>query len=205
MAETESLLKLLERLPPRPAPSMDRLLDSTERCLARYGFGRTSMSDIAREMRVARTTLYRQVGSVEEAIALVASRQLHRFTDDLLAVLSSPEGAGPAAFVRAMAGAVRFARTDPVCRRVLEDEPDLLGSLVARDLSPYAAQVAQALTGLLAGAMEAGTIRRSDPSLTAQWMVRMVAALVALPPEGDLEELLDHGLRPLLHAAGSGG
>lgn len=200
MAETESVVKLLERLPPRPEPAMGRLLDATERCLARYGPRRTSMTDIAREMHVARTTLYRQVASVEEAIALVASRQLHRFLDDLLELLSSPEGAGPAAFLRAMAGAVRFARSDPVCRRVLEDEPELLGSLVAHDLSPYADQVAEALTPLVAGAIEAGSIRAGDPALAARWMVRVVAALVALPPEGgDLEALLDYGLGPLLH------
>ena len=205
VAETESALALLERLPPRPDPSTDRLLDATERCLARYGIRRTSMTDIARELRVARTTLYRQVGSVEQAVALVASRQLHRFLDDLLAVLASAEGAGPVAFIEAIAGAVRFARTDPVCRRVLDDEPDLLGSLVARDLRPYATQVAEAVTPIVAAAMEAGTIRSGDPRLAAQWMVRVVAALVALPPEGDLEEMLGYALGPILHVAESVG
>lgn len=204
MAETESVLKLLERLPPRPEPSVNRLLDATERCLARYGIRRTSMTDIAREMHVARTTLYRQVGSVEEAIALVASRQLHRFLDDLFELASSPES-GPRAFIEAIAGAVRFAWSDPVCRRVLDDEPELLGSLVAHDISAYGAQVAGALTPLVAGAMDAGTIRRADPSLAAQWMVRVVAVLVALPPEGELEEMLDYALGPLLHVAGSAG
>ena len=116
MAEAESVIALLERLPPRPGPSMARLLDATERCLARYGIRRTSMTDIAREMHVARTTLYRQVSSVEEAVALVASRQLHRFLDDLLSLLSSPGGVGPAAgddgFVpSAAAGRLRFAES----------------------------------------------------------------------------------------------
>ncbi|HMK63562.1 MAG TPA: TetR/AcrR family transcriptional regulator [Acidimicrobiales bacterium] len=202
MAEAESVIALLERLPPRPGPSMARLLDATERCLARYGIRRTSMSDIAREMHVARTTLYRQVSSVEEAVALVASRQLHRFLDDLLSLLSSPGGVGPAAFIEAIAGAVRFARSDPVCRRVLEDEPDLLGSLVAHDLRPHATQVANALTPIVAAAMEAGAIRSGDPRLSAQWMVRVVAALVALPPEGDLEDMLHYALEPVLSIPG---
>jgi AcrR family transcriptional regulator len=206
MAETVSVVKLLERLPPRPEPAMGRLLDATERCLARYGLRRTSMTDIAREMHVARTTLYRQVGSVEEAIALVASRRLHRFLDDLLELLEAPGEAGPEAFLRAIAGAVRFARSDPVCRRVLEDEPELLGSLVSRQLLPHAVQVAEALTPLVAGAMEAGTIRAADPALASRWLVRVVAALVALPPDdGQLDALLDYGLRPLLHPAASSG
>lgn len=203
MAEAASVTELLDHLPPKPGPALDRLLDATERCVARYGLRRTSMTDIAREMRVARTTLYRQVGSVEQAIALVASRQVHRFLGDLLAMLSSPEGAGPGAFVSSVAGAVRFARSDPMCRRVLEDEPELLGSLVARDLAPYAAQVAEALAPLVAGAMEAGTIGRGDAAMAAQWMVRVVAALVALPPEGDLDEMVRYALEPLLRVAES--
>lgn len=207
MAETESVVRFLERLPPRPGPGLDRLLDATERCLARYGVRRTSMTDIAREMRVARTTLYRQVGSVEQALALVASRQVHRFLDDLLELLASSEGAGAEAFATSVIRAVRFARTDPMCRRVLEDEPELLGSLVARDLAPYAAQVAGALTPLVAAAMDAGTLRRGEPALVAQWLVRVVAVLVALPPEGglqgDLEEMVRYGLAPLMRISRS--
>src|SRR5579872_4382810 len=160
MAETDSVLKLLEQLPPRPAPSLDRTLDATERCLARYGIRRTSMTDIAREMHVARTTLYRQVGSVEEAIALVASRQLHRFLDELLEVLADPEGATVEGIVGAIGDAVRFTRSHPVALRVLNDEPEILGSIVARDLGPYAAQIAQALAPVLRHAMDRGVIRR---------------------------------------------
>lgn len=50
---------------------------AVERCLTRFGVRRTSMTDIARELGVARTTLYRQVGSLEEAISLVTSRRFH--------------------------------------------------------------------------------------------------------------------------------
>lgn len=200
MAETDSVLRLLERLPPRPPDSLDRVLDATERCLARFGIRRASMTDIAREMHVARTTLYRQVGSVEEAVALVASRQLHRFLDDLLAVLSRPGGARASDLVDAIAGAVRFARSHPVSLRLLHDEPEILGSIVARDLAPYAAQVADALAPVLRHAMDGGVIRGADPRLAAQWLVRVVAVLVVLPPEGDLEAMLDYALVPVLQA-----
>jgi AcrR family transcriptional regulator len=199
VAETDSVLKLLERLPPRPAPALDRLLDATERCLARYGIRRTSMTDIARELHVARTTLYRHVGSVEEAVALVASRQLHRFLDDLLGRLSGPGGASPAALHHAVVEAVRFARSHPVSRRVLEDEPEILGSLLARDLRPYATQVAEALAPVLSAAGNAVPVV-GDPLLAAQWLVRVVAVLVVLPPEGDLEAMAEYALGPLLGA-----
>lgn len=201
VAETDSVLELLEHLPPRPSGSLDRVLDATERCLARYGIRRTSMTDIAREMNVARTTLYRQVGSVEEAIALVASRQLHRFLDELLEVLAKPEGATVEDLLGALGRTVRFTRSHPVALRVLNDEPEILGSIVARDLGPYAAQIALALAPVLHHAMDRGVIRRADPLLAAQWLVRVGAVLVVLPPEDDLDKMLDYALRPLLEGA----
>ncbi len=200
MAETDSVFKLLERLPPRPSDSMDKVLDAAERCLARYGIRRTSMTDIAREMHVARTTLYRQVGSVEEAIALIASRQLHRFLDDLVSILSRPGGATPEDLLAAIATAVRVARTHPVSLRLLNDEPDILGSIVVHDLAPFASQIAEALAPVLHHAMATGVIRRGDPLLAAQWVVRTVAVLVVLPPEGRMEEFLDYALGPVLRA-----
>jgi AcrR family transcriptional regulator len=200
VAETDSVLRLLEQLPPRPPAALDRMLDATERCLARYGIRRTSMTDIAREMHVARTTLYRQVSSVEGAIALMASRQLHRFLDDLVGVLSRPGGATATDLVDAIAGAVRFARSHPVALRLLNDEPEILGSIVARDLAPYAAQIADALAPVLRRAMDGGVIRRADPRLAAGWLVRVVAVLVVLPAEGDLEGMLGYALGPVLQA-----
>ncbi|MHB8438346.1 MAG: TetR/AcrR family transcriptional regulator [Acidimicrobiales bacterium] len=189
---------LLDGLPPRPPRTLDPTLDAVERCLARYGLHRTSMTDIARELNIARTTLYRQLSSVEEAVALVASRQLHRFLDDLAARLLRPGAVVADAFIGAVASAVREARSHPVTLRVLEDEPEIVGTLVTRDLQSWASQIADVLTPMLDTAMKAGTIRRADPAIAAQWLVRVVAALVVLPPAGDLDAALLYGLRPLL-------
>jgi AcrR family transcriptional regulator len=196
MGRPGPVLELFDKLPPRPPASLDRVLDAAERCLARYGIRRTSMTDIAREMNVARTTLYRQIGSVEEAMALIASRQFHRFLDELVGLLAGP--AGPQAFIDAIAGAVRFARSHPVALRVLSDEPDILGELVSRDLRPYAEQIAGALSPIIEAAMKAGMLRPADPHLAAEWIVRVVAALVAVPPESDLDQMLEYALLPVL-------
>lgn len=202
MVEPASVFELLERLPPRPPPALDKALDATERCLARYGVRRTSMTDIAREMNVARTTLYRQVSSVEEAIALSASRQFYRFLDEFSGLLAGP--AGPQAFIDGIAGAVRFARSHPVVLRVLSDEPEIVGAVMTRDLSAYARQVAAALTPIIDAAMKAGMLRRADPRMTAEWLVGVVAALVGLPPESDLDQVLEYALLPAHRRATSG-
>ena len=112
---------LYDRLPPRPAPELDRVLDAVERCLARYGIHRTSMTDVAREMGVARTTLYRQVASLEDAMALMSSRRFHRFLDELVAL--SAQGLTVDTFTQVIVRTVRSVLADPVAQRVLHDEP----------------------------------------------------------------------------------
>jgi AcrR family transcriptional regulator len=198
MGEVRASFPMLDRLPPRPPAVLDKLLDATEQAVARYGVRRTSMTDLARELGVARTTLYRQVTSVEEALALVASRQVYRFLDRLVQLVLTPAAAGPDAFMGVIVDAIAFTREHPVVRRVLEDEPEIVGAVVTRDLEPFAAQVAEALQPVLAGAMDAGLVRRADPQLAAEWLVRVAAVLIVLPAPGDLGTLLDYALRPVL-------
>lgn len=200
MADRLDISKLYDGLPDRPAAELDRVLDAAERCLARFGLRRASMSDVAREMGVARSTLYRQVASIEEVSALVASRQVHRFLDDVV-VLLAEGGLGVDTFVEATVAAVTHARTDPLVRRVLHDEPELIGELVASgQLARIARQVADLLEPLFAAA-GAGGLVAGDAGLAAESMVRLVAGLVLVPPAGDLDETVRATLVPMLRAA----
>ena len=190
-------LDLFDRLPPRPPAELDRVLDATERCIARFGFERTSMSDLAREMNVARTTLYRQVSSVDEALGLVASRQLHLFVDELAALLAG--GGGPQTFIEAVVRAVTLAHTHPVTVRILNHEPEMLGALFNRNLATYASQVVDVLKPLLSAAMDAGAIKVGDPQLAADLILRLIGGLVLIPPdEDDLERVVEYALLPVL-------
>ncbi len=185
-------------MPPRPGPELDRVLDAVERCLVRYGLRRTSMSDIAREMGVARTTLYRQVASLEEAMALMSSRRFHRFLDELITLAA--EGLSAETFVQAIVRTVRQALHDPIVERILHDEPDIVGRYLSDgSLATLAGQIAELLTPVLAAAMAGGLLRPSDPALAAGWVVRIVLALGAVPPpDDDLEATVRFVLLPLL-------
>jgi AcrR family transcriptional regulator len=187
-----------DRLPPRPAADLDRVLDAVERCLARYGVRRTSMTDIAHEMGVARTTLYRQVSSLQEAMALMSSRRFHRFLDELVEL--GTRGISVNTFVEVIVRTVRSALADPVAQRVLSDEPELLGEyLTSGSLTSLAAQVTELLTPVLGAAMGTGLIRMSDPEMAAGWIVRIVLSLGAVPPPADeLEATVRFVLLPLL-------
>jgi AcrR family transcriptional regulator len=190
--------RLHDRLPPRPAAELDRVLDALERCLARYGVDRTSMTDIAREMGVARTTLYRQVGSLEEALALMSSRRFHRFLDELVGL--GAQGITPELFVQVVVRTVRSALADPIAQRILQAEPRLVGDyLTSGSLAALATQIGELITPVVEAATAAGLLRHADPGMTAGWIVRIVFALCVVPaPDDELEATVRFAVLPML-------
>lgn len=202
-AQPDTVDRLYDQLPPRPGPELDRVLDAVERCLSRFGIRRTSMTDVAKELGVARTTLYRQVASLQEAVALLSSRRFHRFLDEVVLLVQATGPISPETFVQATARAVRLGLEDPVGQRVLRDEPDLVGSyLTSGALPALAEQIVDALTPIMEAAMATGLVRPGRPRLAATWMVRIVLSLAAVPaPDDELEDAVRYVLLPMLDPA----
>jgi len=193
---------VLEALPslasgvPSPPASVDPFLDAAARCFARHGVRRTSVQDVARELRVDRTTVYRQVGTVDAMVRLLAARELHRL---LAAIPPSLTGlGGPQAIVDLLATVVTFGREHPVLRKVLADEPELIGPFVVSDLPMLIDLVVAAATPLLRSAMDAGELAARDPDRLAQMLVRICMPLLLAPPPGDLRAVLAELLLPAL-------
>src|SRR3546814_4780239 len=65
-------------LPTLPSPALDPYLDAAARCFVRHGLRRTRVTDIADDVGVSRVTVYRQVGTVEDAARLLLARELDR-------------------------------------------------------------------------------------------------------------------------------
>ena len=148
-------------------------------------------------MGVSRPTLYKQLSSVQEALALVSARQLYLFLDQLQALLD--RGAGPETFIDMAVEAVTFARTHPVTERVLTYEPEVVGHLITGgQLASYIEQVTDLVSPLVQAAMDAGTIRAGDSRLTAELIGRLCGSLILTPTSSDLERLVRYALEPLL-------
>jgi AcrR family transcriptional regulator len=195
-ADVDPLAGLLDRLPERPPPHLDRALDATSVCLARHGLARTSMTDIAKEMGVARSTLYRSFSSVEEAAWALLARESYRFFDAFGAVVA--EGTGPEPIIALAADFVRFATSHPVMARLLHDEPEFVGRVVATHFGALVDYAAALVTPVVAAAVDRGMIGRRDPARLAQWMGRVVAVCILAPPSDDLDSLLEEMLLPVL-------
>jgi len=196
MSEIVDISTIRDGLPAVPPPELDAYLDAAARCLARHGVTRTSVPDVAREMGVSRATVYRQVGTMDRLGALLFAREVHR----LLHVLP-PKVAGLGgvdAVVRMATLVVEAAHDHPVLRKVLADEPEVAGSYLTLGLPAVVDRVRPVLVPLLDAGIAAGELARRDTDLLADWIVRLVASVVLVPPPADLGRYFDAVLRPVL-------
>lgn len=198
-AETFSLFTLpvdQDGIPTPPSEDLDAYLDAAARCFVRYGVRRTSVQDIANEMGVNRTTVYRQVGTVDHQIRLLIARDLHRLLAELPASLAGKSG--PRAVVELMATIIGFVSNHPVLTKVLQDEPEVIGPFLVSDLPEVIARVTAAIAPLLRSAMAASQIATRDAELLAESLVRLGITLILAPPPGELDAFLAEVLVPTL-------
>jgi AcrR family transcriptional regulator len=105
-----------------------RIVDAAFECAQKYGLGRTTMADVARESRLARQTVYRYFPSKHALIAAIVFREEQR----IVAVVRTAVAAQ-----RTLEGALRAAFA--TCLRTLRDHP-LLDKLLAtepQELLPF--------------------------------------------------------------------
>lgn len=188
------------QLPPAPPAAADPFLDAAARCFLRYGVRRTSMSDIAAEAGVERTTVYRQVGTKESILRLLTARELHRHLGEAIARADLVGTDAPRRIVRLLAEMCVIVRDHPVMAKVLADERDLLANGRA-DLGSVFDRIAAVIAPAIETAIADGQLARRDPVVLAQWLARISATVVLAPPDGDLEAFLAEVLVPALSPA----
>ncbi len=184
---------------PAPPPSLDPFLDAASACFARHGVRRTSVQDIARELKVDRTTVYRQVGNVDRIVLLLMARELHRLIEALPESVLGLEG--PEVIVDVMATVIAFGRNHPVLAKVVADEPELIGPFLVTDAPPMLDAIAALLAPILQAAMDAGELAQRDPLAVAQMLVRLCLSCLLAPPPGDVAGALSQLLVPALTPA----
>jgi AcrR family transcriptional regulator len=189
-------------LPAPPPASIDPYLDAASRCFARYGVARTSVQDVAKEVGVNRVTVYRQVGSIDQQVALLFARDLHRWLEVVAREMADPPDAQ--AIVRIVAATVREARDHDVLAKVLADEPELLGPVLVGGLSDFFGRVVTVAIPLLTLGMEAGRLARRDPAIVAEWLVRIGISVWVDPPPGELDAFLAEVIVPALEPTALG-
>lgn len=190
------LRPLVRGIPSPPPAALDPILDAAARCFARHGVTRTSVQDVAHELRVNRTTVYRQVGNVETLARLLLARELHRLLEVAPTVLQTHQG--PEAIVGLMTLVAEFAREHPVAAKLINDEAEVIGPFLVTDMADLVGRVSVAVVPLLRAAMDAGEIAQRDPAVLADWLVRSTISVILVPPAGGVRGFLSELLLPVL-------
>ena len=186
---------LVRGLPAPPPASLDPFLDAAARCFARYGVRRTSVQDVAAELRVNRTTVYRQVGNVESMLRLLSARELHRLLGEVHRSLDATMG--PEAVIDLLVAVVQQVRAHPVVAKVLADDRAVIGAGLD-EVPAVLGRIAAAIVPVLEAAMDTGHLARRDPVVVAEWLARIGGSAVVAPPPGDLAMFFRELLLPAL-------
>ncbi|MEU6779801.1 helix-turn-helix domain-containing protein [Nonomuraea angiospora] len=94
----------------------DGVLDAARDCVLAYGVRRTTLTDVARRAGVSRMTIYRRWPDVRTLVADLMTREWVRVVEEL--DLTDP--------VRAVVAGVRGLRAQPLWRKIVEADPELL-------------------------------------------------------------------------------
>jgi AcrR family transcriptional regulator len=103
----------------------DGLLDAAHACVLAVGVRRTTFSDVGRRAGVSRMTLYRRYPDLEALLSALITREFGRAVEEAHAAA----GDRPTCRERVVgmtAGAAERLAADPLFRRLLDVDPELL-------------------------------------------------------------------------------
>ena len=156
----------------------DLILDAADRLLARYGYQKMTMDDLAREVGVAKGTIYLHFPSKEEIVLSHVDRIVHRLKHELQAI--SLSGGTPADRVRRMLITRVLFRFDNV-QHYTESLTELLSALRPALLSRrrrHFEDEARIFAGVLKEGQRAGVFVRRDALATAHALVLATNSLL---------------------------
>jgi AcrR family transcriptional regulator len=181
------------------------LLRAARDCVLANGVRRSTLTEIARRAGVSRMTLYRRFPDVHSMVTALMTAEF----SGILRRARAEEGTGTARrrLVTATIRCVRLLQSDPLLRRVLETDAELLLPYLVDRLGSTQRAAEHFLHTYLVEGHEDGSIRRSDPATQTRVLLMIAQSLViSARPAADgtdlqslsaeLARLLDAALQP---------
>ena len=104
----------------------DRILDAALTLVARWGVGKTSLADVAKEAGCSRATVYRNYpGGKQHLFEALGQRELRAYVQAVVDAVDEADDLGDA-LTRGLVVAARLLRDHDAAQFVLEHEPGLL-------------------------------------------------------------------------------
>lgn len=162
----------------RTRPTRDAILDATDRLLAKYGYKKMTIDDLAREVGIGKGSIYLHFKSKEEIALSHIDRIVERLKSNLESILTS-RGGCDARLRRMIIERVLF-RFDSV-QHYSQSLNELLSSLRPRLLERrkrYFEEEARLFARLLDEGKRSGTFAVKDPITTANAILDATNALL---------------------------
>ncbi|MEY2566404.1 MAG: hypothetical protein QOE35_933 [Actinomycetota bacterium] len=163
----------------------DRIFEATYACIARYGIGKTSVEDAARQARLSRATVYRYFpGGKDELIRETIAWEVARFFRRLADALAGIDDL-PGLLEEALVFAHRAVEEHAVLQRVLATEPDRL----LPELTVEANRVLSLIRAFLLPYLEREPLRPGvEPAAAAEHVARMFLSHLAAQGSWELTD-----------------
>lgn len=153
--------------------AIDALLDAAGRCFAELGVARATMVDVARAAGCSRATLYRYFPN-QDALHLAF---VHRATLRIAAQMAGDRDAGaPDSLVGRILFGIEQVRADPMLAVWFEPENVAVPMAVSRS-----SELLQSMSVGLIDENEELLLEREDAELRAEWLLRSIVSLLAMP------------------------
>jgi len=156
----------------------DLILDAADRLLARYGYKKMTMDDLAQEVGIGKGTIYLHFPSKEEVVLSHVDRIVERLKVELLKIAHGP--GAPASRLRRMLVARVMFRFDSV-QHYTESLSDLLAALrpglLARRRRHFEEE-SEVLSEVLREGRRAGEFSLREPRVAARTLLTATNALL---------------------------
>ena len=154
------------------------ILDAADRLLARYGYKKMTMDDLAQEVGIGKGTIYLHFRSKEEIVLSHVDRIVERVLERMNAIAQS--NAAPAAKLREMLVArvtLRFDSVQQYSESISEVLRDLRSALLERR-EGYFEREAEMIALVLKEGQRTRACRRHDAASTARALVAATNSLL---------------------------
>jgi AcrR family transcriptional regulator len=190
---------------PSPRVISAEVADAVRESVLAVGVRRTTLTDVARRAGVSRMTLYRVVPDVETLLLEVMTRDLTALLTEIEAKVARRRTAR-SRLVAQLVEAARRLPTEPLFRRVLDVDPELLLPYLTERVGATQRLALGRIREVIADGQADRSIRRGDADVMAMsvlmtvlpWIVsaRLFDEVGREPALAELERGLDGWLRP---------
>ncbi len=189
-----------------PQEKLERILAAAADFFAERGFANTTVEAIAQRAGVSKGLVYVHFPSKEALLEAVLGKSTTAWFEVSVRAAFGGHKTVPEMLADSLRASIEYARQDPVLRRILAQDPQVLLKRAKGEPEPASDAHIRALRGILAHGVQLGQLRKDmDVERTAQAFALMHGALIReifvfprLARGGDGQDLVEAAIDMML-------